>query len=128
MSCHVMSRDKLKVPPSLYSTTTLHHHADRDFRDLSVIMSGVHFTTTYCIHFVRNAFFRGHRTLSLFFAETESLRKLLEGREAEATALREKARKDREELVSRLLKDKERYGLEFISATVFIEKGEGGKE
>lgn len=43
------------------------------------------------------------------FAETESLRSLLGGREAEAVALREQARKEREELVSRLLTDKGRY-------------------
>lgn len=40
------------------------------------------------------------------FSETESLRSLLGGREAEAVALREQARKEREELVSRLLTDK----------------------
>ncbi|CAN0540170.1 unnamed protein product [Ectocarpus sp. 12 AP-2014] len=41
-------------------------------------------------------------------AETESLRNMLGGREAEAVVLREEARKEREELMSRLLKDKER--------------------
>lgn len=43
-------------------------------------------------------------------SETESLRSLLGGREAEAVVFREQARKEREELVSRLLTDKERYG------------------
>lgn len=43
-----------------------------------------------------------------FFSETESLRSLLGGREAEAVALRDQARKEREELVSRLLTDKGR--------------------
>lgn len=42
-------------------------------------------------------------------AETESLRNMLGGREAEVVVLREEARKEREELMSRLLKDKERY-------------------
>eukprot|EP00903_Cladosiphon_okamuranus_P021611 g19872.t1 len=45
--------------------------------------------------------------LSSLRAETESLRSLLGGREAEAVALREQARKEREELMSRLLTDKE---------------------
>ncbi|CAM9924461.1 unnamed protein product [Ectocarpus sp. 13 AM-2016] len=44
-------------------------------------------------------------------AETESLRNMLGGREAEAVVLREEARKEREELMSRLLKDKERYSI-----------------
>lgn len=44
-------------------------------------------------------------------AESESLRSLLGGREAEAATLREQARKEREELVTRLLQDKGRSAI-----------------
>lgn len=43
-----------------------------------------------------------------FCSETESLRSLLGGREAEAVSIREHARKEREELMARLLRDKGR--------------------
>lgn len=48
-------------------------------------------------------------------SETESLRSLLGGREAEAASLREQAREEREELVTRLLKDKGRSVLHWGS-------------
>ena len=43
--------------------------------------------------------------------ETESLRSLLGAKEAEAASVREQARKERDDFVSRLLRDKERYVL-----------------
>lgn len=49
-----------------------------------------------------------HVVLKHVTSETESLRSLLGGSEAEAADLREKARKEREELVTRLLNDKGR--------------------
>lgn len=46
-----------------------------------------------------------------FCSETESLRSLLGGREAEAVSIREHARKEREELMARLLRDKGRCNI-----------------
>lgn len=60
----------------------------------------------------------------VFCPETESLRSLLGGREAEAVTLREHARKEREDLMARLLRDKGRCAvlLLFPSSSIGIKK------